>query len=116
MVITIFFPKDLNPSKIHVRFKIEFTFEICKSKSRDILELNQRGMLCHLDLSISIPCLKNFGQLEGYVLHFQTGSSETYLENHWIKRKKIVDPTQLNSLDREAHSAISLHQAACAPC
>jgi hypothetical protein len=123
MEIMRFFPNGLNHSKIQVWFKIEFNSENCKPKSREILELDQKGKLCHLDLSISMRSLENFGQKEGCVLHFQTWSFETYLENLRIKRNKIAEPAQLNSpaqrsanSDREAHPAVSLHRAARAPC
>jgi hypothetical protein len=40
---------------------LHFSSEIYSSKSEEILELDQKGKLCHLKLSISMPSLGNFG-------------------------------------------------------
>jgi hypothetical protein len=49
---------------------MEFVSEIYNSKSREILNLGQRGKLCHLNLSISMTSLENTGQKEDLVFVF----------------------------------------------
>jgi hypothetical protein len=53
-----FLTKGSNPLKIQKKSKLEFSFEIYNLKSREILELDQKGKLCHLKLSISRPSLE----------------------------------------------------------
>jgi hypothetical protein len=55
-----FLSERLNPFKIQTRFKSNYTSEFYNSKSREILELDQKGKLGHLSLSIGMPSLKNF--------------------------------------------------------
>jgi hypothetical protein len=44
------------------RIQMKFASKIYNSKSREILNLGQRGKLCHLNLSISMPGLENVEQ------------------------------------------------------
>jgi hypothetical protein len=65
-----FFPKGLNPFKIQTRFKLDFTSEFYYSKSIEILRLGQKGNLSTLNLSATLPNLRNFGDMEYGVLYF----------------------------------------------
>jgi hypothetical protein len=76
---------------------LEFTSETRKSKSRDILELDQKGKPFSLNLCIRMPSLENFGQYQGCVLLFQTKSIWTNLENHWILENCKLGPAHVNS-------------------
>jgi hypothetical protein len=69
----------LNPFKIQAIFKSEFGSKIYNSKSREILELDHKGKLFSLNLSISMPNLENFGQQEGCALYCQAW----FLEVNW---------------------------------
>jgi hypothetical protein len=63
-----FLPEGWNLFKIQTRFKLDFTSKFYNSKSREILELDQKGKLGNLNLSIVMPSLKNFGLQEDCVL------------------------------------------------
>jgi hypothetical protein len=84
-----FFPRDLNPFKIQARFKLEFVYEFYNSKFREIWELDQKRYLCQLNLSISMPCLENFGQRRLFIVISKLG----YLKSIG----KLTGPAQVNS-------------------
>jgi hypothetical protein len=57
-----FLPEGLNPFKIQASFKSEFASEFYVLKSRETWKLDQKGNFGHLNLSISVPSLENFGK------------------------------------------------------
>jgi hypothetical protein len=65
-----FLPEGLNTFKIQIRLKLELISEFYNSQSREILELDQKGKLGHLKLSITMPSFENFGNQESFVLYF----------------------------------------------
>jgi hypothetical protein len=92
-----FLPKGLNPFKIQSRFNLVFNSEFYNSNYREILEMDQKGKLCNLKLSISMPSLDNFGQKEGCILYFQTWSFEANWKIIRNFERNLTGPAQVNS-------------------
>jgi hypothetical protein len=84
-----FLCEGLNSFKIQTRFKWGFAFQVYNSNSIENLNLGPKGKLCHLDLSISMPCLENFEQKKDYVLYFWTWSIWTNWKTHdYLERNR----------------------------
>jgi hypothetical protein len=59
--------------------------------------MDQKGKLCNLKFSISMPSLDNFGQKEGCILYFQTWSFEANWKIIRNFERNLTGPAQVNS-------------------
>jgi hypothetical protein len=101
-----FLPEGLNPFKIQASFKSEFASEFYVLKSRETWKLDQKGNFGHLNLSISVPSLENFGKKgRSCFCIFQFEALESIWKSSWNLEELLKQVLGLAQLQQSRPSA-----------
>jgi hypothetical protein len=100
-----FLPEGLNPFKIQIRFKVDLFSNFIIQNLERFWSFTKKEIFS-IWSNLSTCQILNFFELCKYQFIILKIELFKYLKTLWIKRKKIADPTQMNSV--ESHSAGNL--------